>query len=297
MIELVWSDGGYPSRGAYRDTHRLTEHRHQAWAVDGAPYDPERARRAGARRRARTSSRACAERVRGGGLCVVALDTELLGAALARGRRLAAPRCSPRPSAPALRDRAARRPARASSTPAPAPRAAGHVAGARRATSRPGARPPPAASPGASARPSCARVAAVPRACRPRAARAAGAAVLRLGVPGHARTAGRLPARARRRPRGRVRGGAGGARTSRALRELAPPGRAVRSHATLAQSRARRPIIPSGRSLCSPACSEPAESPPAAGGGSGGPRRSRRLRGRIAARARRSAGHQREPVS
>ena len=33
---------GYPSRGAYRDTHRLTEHRHQAWAVDGGPYDPAR---------------------------------------------------------------------------------------------------------------------------------------------------------------------------------------------------------------------------------------------------------------
>ena len=42
-LELVWSRDGYPSRGAYRDTHRLTARRHQAWAVDGAAYDPERA--------------------------------------------------------------------------------------------------------------------------------------------------------------------------------------------------------------------------------------------------------------
>ena len=41
VLELVWSDGGYPSRGAYRDTRALTEHRHQAWAVDGAAYDPD----------------------------------------------------------------------------------------------------------------------------------------------------------------------------------------------------------------------------------------------------------------
>jgi 1,4-alpha-glucan branching enzyme len=78
LLELVWSDRGYPSRGAYRDTHRLTEHRHQAWAVDGAAYDP-----------ARAAAQACADavdfvghvvaRVPDGGLSVVALDTELLG--------------------------------------------------------------------------------------------------------------------------------------------------------------------------------------------------------------------------
>jgi 1,4-alpha-glucan branching enzyme len=78
VLELVWSSCGYPSHGAYRDTHRLTERRHQAWAVDGAPYDPERG---AARTRADAEdfvARATA-RVSDGGMCVVALDTELLG--------------------------------------------------------------------------------------------------------------------------------------------------------------------------------------------------------------------------
>jgi 1,4-alpha-glucan branching enzyme len=78
LLELVWSAGGYPSRGAYRDTHRLTEHRHQAWAVDGAPYDP--ARGAGqARADAEEFVGRAADRVAQGGIAVVALDTELLG--------------------------------------------------------------------------------------------------------------------------------------------------------------------------------------------------------------------------
>ena len=78
ILELVWSPGGYPSRGAYRDTHRLTERRHQAWAVDGAPYDPARAA-AQARTDAQDFVARAGARVRDGGLCVVALDTELLG--------------------------------------------------------------------------------------------------------------------------------------------------------------------------------------------------------------------------
>jgi 1,4-alpha-glucan branching enzyme len=78
LLELVWSTGGYPARGAYRDTNRLTEHRHQAWAVDGAPYDPARAA-AQARADAADFVAHAAARVRDGGLCVVALDTELLG--------------------------------------------------------------------------------------------------------------------------------------------------------------------------------------------------------------------------
>jgi 1,4-alpha-glucan branching enzyme len=78
VLELVWSAGGYPSQGAYRDTHRLTEHRHQAWAVDGAPYDPARGA-AQARVDAQDFVARAAARVRDGGLCTVALDTELLG--------------------------------------------------------------------------------------------------------------------------------------------------------------------------------------------------------------------------
>src|SRR5215207_7266647 len=78
LLELVWSDAGYPSRGSYRDTHRLTGHSHQAWAVDGAPYVPARAARQ-ARADAEDFVARAADRVRAGGLSVVALDTELLG--------------------------------------------------------------------------------------------------------------------------------------------------------------------------------------------------------------------------
>jgi 1,4-alpha-glucan branching enzyme len=78
LVELVWSESGYPSRGAYCDTVRSTEHRHNAWAVDGAAYDPRRAARQ-ARADAQEFVGEAAARVRGGGLSVVALDTELLG--------------------------------------------------------------------------------------------------------------------------------------------------------------------------------------------------------------------------
>jgi 1,4-alpha-glucan branching enzyme len=78
LLELVWNPAGYPSHGAYRDTHRLSEHRHQAWAVDGAPYDPARGA-AQARADAEDFVARAAARVAGGGLCAVALDTELLG--------------------------------------------------------------------------------------------------------------------------------------------------------------------------------------------------------------------------
>ena len=78
LVELVWSEAGYPSRGAYRDTFRLTERRHEAWAVDGSPYEPERGA-AQARADAHDFVDRAAARVRDGGLAVVALDTELLG--------------------------------------------------------------------------------------------------------------------------------------------------------------------------------------------------------------------------
>jgi len=77
-LDLVWSRGGYPAGAAYRDTHRLTARRHQAWAVDGAPYDPARAA-AQLERDAADFVARVSERVRGGGLCVVAVDTELIG--------------------------------------------------------------------------------------------------------------------------------------------------------------------------------------------------------------------------
>ncbi|MEA2155201.1 MAG: 1,4-alpha-glucan branching enzyme [Solirubrobacteraceae bacterium] len=77
-IELVWSRGGYPSAGAYRDYHHFTTHRHRAWSNDGAPYDPERGA-AAARRDAAHFVARTRERVAGGGLAVCAVDTELLG--------------------------------------------------------------------------------------------------------------------------------------------------------------------------------------------------------------------------
>ena len=51
-MELVWSDGGYPANGAYRDYHRHTYNHHNPWGNDGEAYDHERALRAreGARR-------------------------------------------------------------------------------------------------------------------------------------------------------------------------------------------------------------------------------------------------------
>jgi 1,4-alpha-glucan branching enzyme len=77
-IELVWGDGAYPARAAYRDYHHHTTHRHRAWRIDGAPYDHDaalqQARADGADFVARVRAR-----VAGGGVCVCALDTELLG--------------------------------------------------------------------------------------------------------------------------------------------------------------------------------------------------------------------------
>jgi 1,4-alpha-glucan branching enzyme len=77
-MELVWSDGGYPADGAYRDYHHRTTHDHHPWANDGSVYDRDRAA-ARARVDAAAFVAAAQERVAGGGLSVCALDTELLG--------------------------------------------------------------------------------------------------------------------------------------------------------------------------------------------------------------------------
>jgi 1,4-alpha-glucan branching enzyme len=78
IMDLVWSDAGYPSHAAYRDSHRRTTHDHKPWANDGAVYD---AARAGAqvRQDAADFVARARERLAGGGLAVCALDTELLG--------------------------------------------------------------------------------------------------------------------------------------------------------------------------------------------------------------------------
>jgi 1,4-alpha-glucan branching enzyme len=77
-IALVWGGDGYPSRAAYRNSHALTTHRHQVWRNDGSPYD-HGAALAQTRADAAEFVARVRERVAGGGVCVCALDTELLG--------------------------------------------------------------------------------------------------------------------------------------------------------------------------------------------------------------------------
>jgi 1,4-alpha-glucan branching enzyme len=78
IVALVWSERGYPAAAAYRDHHRHTTHRHHAWRNDGAPYDEDAAREQ-ARRDASDFVARVMQRVASGGVCVFALDTELLG--------------------------------------------------------------------------------------------------------------------------------------------------------------------------------------------------------------------------
>jgi 1,4-alpha-glucan branching enzyme len=77
-MSLVWSEHGYPSHRAYRDYHRLSTHHHRVWRTDGEPYEHVEAI-ASTREHARDFVSAVKRRVVGGGLCVCALDTELLG--------------------------------------------------------------------------------------------------------------------------------------------------------------------------------------------------------------------------
>jgi 1,4-alpha-glucan branching enzyme len=90
-ISRVWSDGGYPAHGSYRDYHNHTVHHHKPWGNDGEAYSHERAL-VTARGHAKEFVEATIERLRaanepsaggdplpGGGLVVCALDTELLG--------------------------------------------------------------------------------------------------------------------------------------------------------------------------------------------------------------------------
>ncbi len=78
VISLVWSEQGYPAASAYRDYHGLTFHHHRVWRNDGRPYDHEAARPLVAEHAADFVAHV-RERVADGGVCVCALDTELLG--------------------------------------------------------------------------------------------------------------------------------------------------------------------------------------------------------------------------
>lgn len=90
-ISLVWSEGGYPAHGLYRDYHRHTVHHHNPWRNDGEPYDHQAALALAGSHAAdfvervrRRLSEAAAHRSAGSDpdgapLVVCALDTELLG--------------------------------------------------------------------------------------------------------------------------------------------------------------------------------------------------------------------------
>ena len=77
-VDAVWGADGYPSHGPYRDYHHRTPRDHRPWANDGAVYDADRAAEQAGIDAADFVARV-GERVHGGGLCVCALDTELLG--------------------------------------------------------------------------------------------------------------------------------------------------------------------------------------------------------------------------
>jgi 1,4-alpha-glucan branching enzyme len=77
-MALVWSDHGYPANGAYRSRGRRTERDHRIWNNDGGPYD-HAAAEALAREHALDFVQRTQARVAGGGVCVCAFDTELLG--------------------------------------------------------------------------------------------------------------------------------------------------------------------------------------------------------------------------
>jgi 1,4-alpha-glucan branching enzyme len=84
-MDLVWSDGGYPANGSYRDYHKHTYNHHNPWGNDGETYDRERAvalaKEHAADFVARTRERLHRDGkgLPGGGLAVCAIDTELLG--------------------------------------------------------------------------------------------------------------------------------------------------------------------------------------------------------------------------
>jgi len=78
IVSLVWGERGYPSAGAYRDYHNLTAHDHRVWRNDGGPYDLAAAL-AQAALHAEHFVALVRGRVAGGGVCVCAMDTELLG--------------------------------------------------------------------------------------------------------------------------------------------------------------------------------------------------------------------------
>ena len=254
-----------------------------------APYDPERARRPGAGRRrgvrarrggARARRRARGRRVR----------HRAVRPALARGRRVARGRAR---GGGARRRSGSRRSTSCSATPTRRRRCRPRR-GARRATCARGA----AGARGLAWRQRGAELRALggrPARAGARAARAARAAVLRLGVPGHppaprATTRASAPRATRRRSRRRCRGG-----EPPELRGSRPAPRARGAVRSLTRSLATHSVRERSYAL-RPKSNQP--SPGARCGGERGTQWSHgRLPGRIAARARRSAGQRASPTA
>jgi 1,4-alpha-glucan branching enzyme len=84
-VRLVWSEGGYPADPAYLEYHRLSANGMRLWSISGRPYDPAAAAKRAAEHAASflAAVRDRLERHRADrdrrGLCVFAIDTELLG--------------------------------------------------------------------------------------------------------------------------------------------------------------------------------------------------------------------------
>ena len=219
-VDLVWSPGGYPSHAAYRDHHHRTARDHHPWANDGAVYDPARAAEQAASDAADFVARVAA-RVADGGLCVCALDTELLGVWWHEGPQWLA----------LVVEEAARQglelvhldDALADCDPAPAGdggRSRDDVGHSPRPLDVVGRRGWPT-WPGPPARPSS-TCSPPGRRGRSRGARAAGPAEQRLGLPGLGRDRGRLPARALRGHARVLREALADPGVEPALRNLAP---------------------------------------------------------------------------
>jgi len=78
LMDLVWADGAIPAAGAYRDSHRRTTFDLMPWSNDGRAWDPDRARERAVADAAAFVA-AARERLAGGGVATVAMDTEFLG--------------------------------------------------------------------------------------------------------------------------------------------------------------------------------------------------------------------------
>ena len=294
-VDLVWSGAATRRAAPTATTTALTAH---APPAVGQRRRALRPRARAPRRRARDARglrRRVRARVRDGGLCVVRARHRAARPLVARGRRRGSRRCSTRPSAAGCRScrstRRSRTPRRRRRRALPVTTwgDAARPVDVERARASAGWR---GASARAELRALGARRARPDRALRELLALQASDWAFLLTRA----TAGEYPARARRGHRaaldaalaGAGRGRAGAAQPRAAPRRAGAVGpaaeieRPVRGH-TLAD--------PSGVTLCYPARSQPAESPPPGAAGSGGPDGGRaRLPGRIAARARRSAG-------